>query len=857
MKKKRLLKIVALITSAVIIVGTAIVFDKLSVPNEINAEVSPQNTASQKQPSPVQTIEDIEVIGEKTKDAVMLYLNSPIAFVKNHQTFVDEENPNATPLVENGRTFVPLRFIAEGFGADVSWDNDSKTATIKLDKKTVTCKLGESVLYIDGEEKAMDAPAKMQDGRVFIGLRSFAEAIGKYVFYDNGLIVISQTENIFDPKTDVAVLNGIKSKLNNLPLIGTKEKFIELAGEARSYVKRFEDDMVVMDEAIDTGGMKQFSPEPPAMDAAAPTMQESAANSEKEMVTADYAGETSGDFSKTNVQVQGVDEADVIKTDGEYIYLLRNHTLYVVKAVPAGDMRVDYAIEFDYESFGPREIYQDGDYLVVIGDKMGGDEVHIFEGVANDIAIKKGVSVQYGKPMVTAITYDISDKQNVKKLREVETEGYYNSSRKIGSTVYIVSNLWAYSIMRDNDYTLPVYRDTAVDQKEMTIGYDCMYYFPGNVHNSFTIITGFNIDDNEPAKISSYFGSGESIYASSDYLYIAAQGYNVKAFEPQPENDIGFKKSLPTRMPYYDPMTTVVYKFRLEDGDVSYLYKGEVPGNILNQFSMDDSNGYFKIATTSYDENYNSRNNLYVLDERMSIAGKIENIAPGEKIYSTRFMGKRAYMVTFKTVDPLFVIDLSNPREPKILGELKIPGYSDYLHPYDDTHLIGFGKDAIEKDGMAYYLGMKISIFDVSDVSNPVEMFTETIGDRGTDSELLRNHKALLFSRDKNLLAFPVTVCRVAPNAKSNPIAYGDFYFQGAYVYNIDLEKGFSLKGLITHEEGNAASKNNDYYYGDYEKFIDRIIYIGDSLYTTSNKMIKATSISEMKETGSLELVAK
>jgi uncharacterized secreted protein with C-terminal beta-propeller domain len=222
-------------------------------------------------------------------------------------------------------------------------------------------------------------------------------------------------------------------------------------------------------------------------------------------------------------------------------------------------------------------------------------------------------------------------------------------------------------------------------------------------------------------------------------------------------------------------------------------------------------------------------------------------------------------MVTFKTVDPLFMIDLKDPQNPAILGALKIPGYSDYLHPYDENHVIGFGKDTIElgqKDGegrqtgtMAFYTGMKIALFDVTDVQHPVELFTEKIGGRGTDSELLRNHKALLFDREKELLAFPVTVMETGgsvPGGSTVP-SYGKFSFQGACVYKINLNEGLILRGKITHLTAEDYLKAGEYWY-ESNKNIERILYIDDVLYTVSRDKVKASGLMDLKEINSLPL---
>jgi inhibitor of cysteine peptidase len=218
-------------------------------------------------------------------------------------------------------------------------------------------------------------------------------------------------------------------------------------------------------------------------------------------------------------------------------------------------------------------------------------------------------------------------------------------------------------------------------------------------------------------------------------------------------------------------------------------------------------------------------------------------------------MGKRAYMVTFKKVDPLFVIDLAKPASPNVLGALKIPGYSDYLHPYDENHIIGFGKEAESDKDWAYYQGMKLALFDVSDVTKPKEKFKTVIGDRGTDSELLSNHKALLFSKENELLAFPVTVLEWTPEqkAKKDVRDYGQFTFQGAYVYRLNLQQGFTLTSTITHLTEEEMKKAGEGWY-ESENNVKRILTINDTLYTVSGGYVKAQNISTQRQQGTLSL---
>ncbi|MEM4267041.1 MAG: beta-propeller domain-containing protein, partial [Candidatus Nanoarchaeia archaeon] len=236
----------------------------------------------------------------------------------------------------------------------------------------------------------------------------------------------------------------------------------------------------------------------------------------------------------------------------------------------------------------------------------------------------------------------------------------------------------------------------------------------------------------------------------------------------------------------------------------------------------------------------------YILDKDMGIVGRLEGLAPGERIYSTRFMGNRGYMVTFRNIDPLFALDLSDPEDPKVLGKLKIPGYSDYLHPYDENHIIGIGKDTEESDAgdFAWYQGMKMAIFDVTDVENPKQIHKVLIGDRGTDSPVLHNHKALLFDKEKELLVIPILVAQIKDKESVEEWSYGEYIYQGAYVFKINLKEGFVLRGKITHYDEDSFGKGR-YFYGD-QRSIERSLYIDNVLYTVSQKSIQLNDLDDL-----------
>lgn len=580
-------------------------------------------------------------------------------------------------------------------------------------------------------------------------------------------------------------------------------------------------------------------------------------------------GADGDDYSSTNVQVAGVDEADVIKNDDQFFYIISGSKVRIVKAYPPDDLSEVGVFEMSGKDFRPSDLYVTGNKLVVIGNTSGAVQP------LSDAAIQSKIMIW--KSNVQVYVLDISDKKNIKELRSVTFEGNEISTRRIGSRLYLILNDYPdyYHILENKaeaSDVLPHYTDSLNKDKRMPlVNCDEIGFMPRYDDMNFLTVASINLDNStEPVKKEVIMGAGNTVYASTQNIYVATQQYDFPAVGVR---DIwGSPLNIQAPMPE-STEKTVLFSFGINNGDVKFKTKGEVPGHLLNQFSMDEEGSAFRVAVTTgqvWNTQQKSQNHLYILDKEnlATTLGKVENMAPGETIYSVRFLGNRAYMVTFKKIDPFFVIDVGDPRSPKVLGELKIPGYSNYLHPFDENHVIGFGKDAVDPQEVenagitgrgfdfAWYQGMKIALFDVTDVANPKVLFNEMIGDRGTDSEVLYNHKALLYDKARNLFAFPVTVAEVKDKTgdKYTGSQYGETVFQGAYVYTLDLRSGFQLKGKITHYDDPGNFAQPDYYWYSDKNTIKRIGYIKDYLYTISTGKIKAIKRDDMSEAKSLTL---
>ena len=773
------------------------------------------------------------------------------AYLSNGEKLVID----VAPFIENGRVYVPVRFLGNALDVPedrIDWNGETQTVTFNTENEIVTFTVGDSKMTVNSEQRAMDVVPLSMNNRVFIPARWLTDAMGYEIGWDESAKAV-----LIGPPGNLPVL---PDRDDSLAVVGSYENLVSLLADLVQYSGYYyaEDEVALSVESIANDSIAGAMDTPKL---SAP-MRESAMDDQADADQGvNYSAAESGagaDYSQTNVQVAGVDEADIVKTDGKYIYLVKGSQVIVAEAYPAGEMKIISRMDYTGKNFIPQEMYVDGKNLIIIGG-TGYDYKIMPTGAVMDVAPVDGARAYPAynqRNMVKAIVCDATDKTAIKQVRELELEGYYVSSRKIGSALYLLSNRYINyypgNPASQVENPQPLYRDSvAGEDAYVDIDYGRINCIPGFVQPNYLLVAGIDLNKPEQnAEVNAYLGAGENIYASARNLYVAVTGYQYD------EVRLGYRP--------INTSQTKVYKFALNGGKVSYSAAGEAPGVILNQFSMDEYKGIFRIATTSGEiwrsgEN-TSKNNVYNLDEGMNIIGRLEGIAPGERIYSVRFMGDRGYMVTFKTVDPFFVIDLKDPAAPKVLGALKIPGYSDYMHPYDDNHIIGFGKETIElgpKGGgnsTAYYTGMKMAVFDVTDVSNPVEMFKEKIGGRGTESPLLHNHKALLFSKEKNLLALPITLMEVkGPEVVDGFPVYGEFTYQGAYVYNLNLTDGFQLKGRITHLSDQDYQMAGSYWY-DSDKNVERILYINDVLYTLSGRYIKANSLNDLADISALDL---
>ena len=561
------------------------------------------------------------------------------------------------------------------------------------------------------------------------------------------------------------------------------------------------DDMLVYEEYIADDAETAPSAKPGAING------NSSANDIKGEITNDTNSSDDGkDFSNTTEQVEGVTEADIVKTDGEYIYYVNDTTLSIVKADGKNSTLIS---QTELSSSASKEIYGEiflkGDRIVILKSS------YWYKGETEKVLIE---------------IYDISDKANPKKVASSCQDGVYNTSRMIGDYIYIISNchINVYNIDKDNPATfVPSTETNGVCE---LVPADSIYRYDGESYSSnYTVISAFNYKDGTLSDTSSILGGTDNVYCSKNNIILADVRYNDRYDENEQEKT------------NYVVESTVVSKLAIGGGNIVYKTSGKIDGTLNNQFFIDEHNGYFRFVTTvtkGTEKRYKFENSddevvsftqettaaLTVLDGELKKVGEITDLAQGESVYSVRFMGDTAYFVTFRQTDPLFSADLSDPANPKILGELKIPGFSEYMYPYGDGLLLGFGMDADENTGRTGDL--KLSMFNITNPANVTEQ-DKTIVEGCQYSPALSSHKAMLVNYEKNLIGFAATE---------------DWRNEKYMIYEYTGE-GFVCKAIL--------DINNQYNY--YAMTDIRGLFVGESFYVASDQHLQVFDINTFEPT--------
>lgn len=437
-------------------------------------------------------------------------------------------------------------------------------------------------------------------------------------------------------------------------------------------------------------------------------------------------------YAETYKQVDAVDEADIIKNDGKHIYYVNCGDSIVKIFTKDND---DMVLTSTIDDFALGDY--DGSYEVKESESVV--DLYIYDNYLVVNTIKWECIDEKDDYATVSYIYDVSDAANPKLLNSFEQSGTYVSSRMIGSQLYMVSNdlLVPYACKTDSDY-LP-YVCNGIDGKTEYLPLEDICYAEKLSNSSYLVVSTINIETGQKtADTKALFGAGSEIYCSENNMYVAIDELQWKTLEDGNE--------------FADSELQLV-KIKLSESDIKFVAECKIPGRTVNQFSMDEKDGKLRVATTSYNKDGKEINNLFVFDENLKKIGELTGFAEDESIRAVRFIGDTAYVITYKDIDPLFVIDVSDPANPQMKGEVEITGFSSLLVPVDNNTLLGIGYSTENENGMESTDGLKLALFDVSNPEKPQVLDSYVM--KNAYSEAQYNHHAITVNYAEGYFAIP------------------------------------------------------------------------------------------------------
>lgn len=530
--------------------------------------------------------------------------------------------------------------------------------------------------------------------------------------------------------------------------------------------------------------------------------------------SAEIPPSSAGDYSETNVQVSGIDEGDIVKNNDGYIFIASGQSIAIAKAEGA-DTEEIARVSLDFKTLGKEEGEQENPYInfneIYVYDNT---LIALYEYSPNSITPSDSSAKKLPESVYRTVSelalFDISDPVNPRFVESFGQDGTFTSSRLNDGIVYVTSRYYVNSeISEDEPATFVPLIYTRETAQMLVTPNICIV--PDLSMTTYTVISSIDVNKAQRIDSQSILGSGGSIYMSSNNLYLS--GSSLTSTEINSYQDGSF-----TVKELSDSYDTRITKLSLNEGTIEYVADTVVQGSILNQFSLDEYDDHLRLVTTIERSDYRvitdsdteipdydsyeyapSTNSLFILDANLNQVGSITDLAEDERIYSARFDKEVGYFVTFRQVDPLFALDLSDPKNPTIKSELKIPGFSNYLHMYSENRLIGLGMAA---DDSGVTQGLKLSMFDTSDPYNVSEK--HVLNFEELSSEALYNHKAIIVSPEHDLIGFPV-------EEGYNVYGYSDEqgFYQRAKLKQSDVDTVYPIRGLYINDYFYLASANN------------------------------------------------
>jgi len=540
--------------------------------------------------------------------------------------------------------------------------------------------------------------------------------------------------------------------------------------------------------------------------------------------------EDTGDYSGTNVQVDGIDEGDIVKTDGRYLYVLRNQELTILKADGANTAvvsgtKIGYysddsedngkASRHRGESKSPVEMFVSDGRLCVISRCYSYD-YGVYDGFWRDSS----------KSYTCVDLYDVTDPAAPKALVSLGQDGGVLGSRMADGKVYLVTNYWVWNWNEDDPstYVPGLYRNGEMH----ILPADRICICPGCSSTEYVVVCEYDLSGGACTAASSLRRGGDTLYMNDSGVYVMGSRWKDDVTKT-------YTESVYTVEEHVSGSETEIWRFSLSDG-LRLSANGTIPGYLESQFSADEYGGYLRMVTTRDDSCYrvyrddtyqftnyqwepNVRSTgLYILDGGLNVVGKVDDLAPDEQIYSARFDGAIAYFCTFRTVDPLFAVDVSDPTVPRVLSALKISGFSEYLHPWSDGRLFGFGREADEETGWSEQL--KLVMFNTEDKTNVTAKHTMLVDDCWY-SEALYDHKAFFIDGAKNIIGF---------------VGDNDYY-----IYSYDDAAGFRKMCTFTFDTWPGSVRG---------------FWIGENAYIVGQNLVQVLSLDGWNRLLTLKLAA-